>query len=264
MTNPLDYFPIPLLVLCITLGVLIAIEAGFRLGKYRCRLAEPETTGPVGTIVGATLGLLAFMLAFTFSLAASRFEQRREMVVEEANAIGTTFLRAGLLAENQVVPVRQLLSDYVSSRLEVVQSGNVEQALSLADQLHHKLWEQAELAGREQPNSVAIGLFIQALNETIDVHSERVLVGLRSRLPLVLWGALLLLTMLSMAGVGYHEALAKSKRSPATLVLVLSYMIVVTLIIDLDRPHEGLIKVSQEAMTSLKTMIDQPPGSNGI
>lgn len=256
MTIPLDYFPIWLFVATITFGILLSIEAGFRLGKYRCRFAEPETPGPVGTILGATLGLLAFMLAFTFGLAASRFEQRREMVVEEANAIGTTFLRAGFLAENQIAPTRRLISQYVSSRLEVVQTGDINQAITRAEELHHQLWQEAEVAGRSQPNAIPIGLFVQALNEMIDVHSERVLVGLRSRLPLILWGALLFLTALAMAGVGYHEALAKSKRSPATLVLVLSYLIVITLVVDLDRPREGLLKVNQEAMTSLKSMID--------
>lgn len=256
MTIPLDYLPIWLFVTTITFGVLLAIEAGFRLGKYRCRIAEPETAGPLGTIIGATLGLLAFMLAFTFGLAASRFEQRREMVVEEANAIGTTFLRAGFLPEDQIAPTRRLISEYVSSRLEVVQTGDINHAITRAEELHHQLWKEAEVASRTQPNSIPVGLFAQALNEMIDVHSERVLVGLRSRLPLILWGALLFLTALAMAGVGYHEALAKSKRSPATLVLVLSYLIVITLVVDLDRPREGLLKVSQEAMTSLKSMID--------
>jgi hypothetical protein len=257
MTIPLDYLPIWLLIATITLGILLAIEAGFRLGKYRCRVAEPENPGPVGTIVGATLGLLAFMLAFTFGLVASRFEQRCQIVVEEANAIGTTFLRAGFLPEQQVANARKLLKEYVDSRLEVARTGNVEQALSDAAELHRNLWEHAERAGQAQPTSQTVSLFIEALNETIDVHSERVLVGVRSRLPLVLWIALLLLTIFSMAGVGYHEALAKSKRSPATLALVLSFMIVLTLIIDLDRPREGLITVNQEAMATLKKSMDQ-------
>lgn len=256
MTNPIDYLSIPLLVFCITLGVLLAIEAGYRLGKYRCQSTETETAGHLGTIVGATLGLVAFMLAFTFGLAASRFEMRREMIVEEANAIGTTFLRAGFLPENQIAPTRLLLAEYVSSRLEVVQTGDVNQALTRADALHHKLWQETEVAGRTKPNSIPIGLFVQALNEMIDVHSERVLAGLRSRLPLILWGALLLLTLFAMAGVGYHEALAKSKRSPVTLVLVLSYLIVITLVVDLKRSREGLLKVNQEAMASLQSMIE--------
>lgn len=258
-SSPLDYLPFWAFIACVATGILLCIEIGFRIGKQRCKLGEPESAAPLGTIVGSILGLLAFMLAFTFSLAASRFEVRRELVVKEANAIGTTYLRAGFLPESQVQQVRGLLKQYVATRLEVTRTGDVEQALRRADELHLQLWKNAEAIGQAQGNSVAVGLFVQALNETIDIHAERVLVGLRSRLPLVLWLALFLLTAFSMLGVGYHEALAKSKRSPATLLLVFGFLTVLILIVDLDRPMEGFLSVSQEAMVNLKSMMDRLP-----
>lgn len=253
---PLDYLPLWALVGCIAAAIVGLIEGGYRFGKYRCQVSEAEATAPLGTIVGSILGLLAFMLAFTFSLAASRFEARRQMVVQEANSIGTTFLRAGLLPEAQANEVRGLLKEYVASRLEVTKTGDVQLALRRADDLHLRLWQNAEAIGKAEADSVAVGLFTQALNDTIDTHSERVLVGLRSRLPLILWLALIMLLAFSMLGVGYHEALAKSKRSPATFLLVLAFLTVLTLIVDLDRPMEGLITVSQEAMLNLQQMMD--------
>lgn len=256
---PLDYLPLWALIAVIAAAIFGFIELGFRLGRQRSKSNEAEAAAPLGTIVGSILGLLAFMLAFSFSLAASRFEARRQMVVEEANAIGTTYLRAGVLPEAQATQVRKLLNEYVASRLEVAQTGDVELALRRADELHFQLWQIAEAAGQAQAESVVVGLFIQALNETIDIHGERVLVGLRSRIPLVLWIALFLLTALSMAGVGYHEAIAKSKRSPATLLLVGGFLTVLTLIVDLDRPLEGFLAVSQEAMVNLKGMMDRLP-----
>src|SRR5271165_4059660 len=106
--GPLDVLPIWGVFLATVAVVLLAVEGGFRLGQYRRRRSEQEDRPPVGEMVAATLALLAFMLAFTFGLAASRFDVRRGLVIDEANAIGTTYLRAGLLPEpyrGEVVPI---------------------------------------------------------------------------------------------------------------------------------------------------------------
>ena len=95
--GPLDALPLWGLFLVILLLVLLSVEGGYRLGKYRRSRSEQEKEAPVGAMVGATLGLLAFMLAFTFGLAAARFDTRRQVLLDEANAIGTTYLRAGML-----------------------------------------------------------------------------------------------------------------------------------------------------------------------
>jgi hypothetical protein len=259
LSSPLDYLPIWALLVCISAAVLAFIEIGFQYGRYRCAVCEVEATAPLATILSATLGLLAFMLAFTFGLAASRFEARRQTVVEEANSIGTTYLRASFLPQPQATQVRQLLSQYVDSRLDVATTGNADQALRRADELHLQLWRKAEEVGQSNSSSIVVGLFIESLNETIDIHSKRVLVGLRSRLPLALWLALFVLTAFSMIGVGYHEALAKSKRSPARLLLIFGFLAVLTLIVDLDRPFEGFLTVNQEAMINLKSMMEKLP-----
>lgn len=258
-TSPLDYLPLWLFLVSTTVAVLLFIEAGFRLGVYRCRSEETEVTTPLGTIVGSTLGLLAFMLAFSFSLAASRFEARRQIVVEEANSIGTTYLRAGLLPQPQATEIRTHLRQYIDSRLDVAQTGNVDLALSRADQLHLLLWQKAEEVGKAKPDSIVVGLFLESLNETIDIHSKRVMVALRSRLPLSLWISLFLLMALSMMGVGYHEAIARSRRSPAILLFVLGFLTVLTLVIGLDRPLDGFISVNQEAMFNLKSFVEKLP-----
>jgi hypothetical protein len=183
MSGLLDALPLWGLFVATVGVVLLSIEAGYLLGKYRRRRSEEEKEGPVGAIVAATLGLLGFILAFTFGLAASRFDARRQIVVEEANAIGTTYLRARLLPHGHEVKIRMLLREYVDVRLEVVQTGNTEQVLRRSDELHRELWKEAEAIGQKHPDSIVVGLFIQSLNETIDVHSKRVLVALQSRLP---------------------------------------------------------------------------------
>src|SRR5476651_1818526 len=139
--GPMDYLPLWGLFAATVFLVGLSIEAGYRLGQYRRRSSEEEKEAPVGAIVGATLGLLGFILAFTFGMAASRFDARRQIVVEEANAIGTTYLRAGLLPDGRAVKVRKLLTEYVDARLEAVQSGDIDKAQRRSDELHGELWK---------------------------------------------------------------------------------------------------------------------------
>lgn len=257
MTTFLDDLPLTLLFALTAAVVLLSIEGGYRFGRARRTRFEDEKEGPVGAIVAATLGLLAFVLAFTFGLAASRFDARRTVVVDEANAIGTTYLRAGLLPDEvRRGRVRQLLRTYVDSRLEVARTGDIGVAIGRADELHRALWAEAESAGRQSPDSIVVGLFIEALNETIDIHATRLLIVLQGRIPPVLWGALGTVTVLSMTGVGYFCGLSKSRRTPEVLVLSLSFSAILVLIADLDRPREGFIQVSQQAMNDVRTMME--------
>jgi hypothetical protein len=258
-SGPLDFLPLWGLFLVTLALVRLAIEVGYRFGYYRQRRSEGEMETSVGAIVGATLGLLGFFLAFTFGLAATRFENRRQMVVEEANAIGTTYLRAGLLPDGNSARIRKYLFEYVNARLEGAQTGDREQLVRRSNNLQEKLWGEAEAAGKAHPDSIVVGLFIQALNDTIDVHSKRVLVALQSRLPTILWATLYLITFLTMAGVGYQVGLSKSKLSPAILVLILTFTAVMALVADLDRPREGMMTVSQQAVLELRDSMKVTP-----
>src|SRR5512135_2757213 len=132
-SEPLDVIPLWGIFLITVAVILLSIECGFRLGQFRHQRSELEDKPPVGEMVGATLALLAFMLAFTFGMAASRFEVRRGLVIDEANAIGTTYLRAGLLPEPFRVEVRKLLREYVSVRLEGIHPEKLSQSLSRSE-----------------------------------------------------------------------------------------------------------------------------------
>jgi hypothetical protein len=155
----LDALPLWGLFAVILLVVLLSVEFGYRLGKYRRSRSEQEKEAPVGTMVGATLGLLAFILAFTFGLAAARFDTRRQVLLDEANAIGTTYLRAGILPERGA-EIRSLLRNYVDTRLEAVQSGNIAQGIRQSEDIQNKLWAEAETVGKQNPDSIVVGLFV--------------------------------------------------------------------------------------------------------
>jgi hypothetical protein len=256
--GPFDNLPLWGLYVATVVIILLAVEGGQRLGKYRRQHPEHELEAPVSVMVGATLGLLAFLLAFTFGLAASRFDIRRGFVVEEANAIGTTYLRAGLLSEPYRTEVRNLLREYVDVRLELVRPGKAEEAMHSSDELHARLWSQAVAVGEKNPGSIVVGLFIGSLNEVIDLHTKRVNLGLRTRVPGTIWAALYFIAILTMGVVGYQAGLTGSRRSLADLALVLAFSAVMLLIADLDNPLRGWLMVSQQAMIDLRNSLMAP------
>lgn len=253
--EPLDAVPLPTLLVVALALLWLALEGGYRFGQWRKGHAADEREQTVGAIVASILGLVALVLGFTFSVVAARFDDRRTGVLEEANAIGTTFLRTSFLPESQKLESARLLREYVDVRLEGVQeSGYTAQAVARSEILQTELWAQAEAAARLAPGSITTGLYIQSLNEVIDMHATRLL-AVRSRIPLALWGALCFLAMLGMAAVGYQSALTASRRSPAMLALVLAFSTVLYLITDLDRSQEGLLRVSQQPMFDLQRSI---------
>jgi hypothetical protein len=249
--EPLDSLPLWAVFGITVVLIFLAVETGFRVGRWRRRRAEPEKETPVGTVVAASLGLLAFLLAFTFGMAASRFDARQTLVIDEANALGTTYLRAALLPEPHRTEIRKLLRDYVDLRLEAVQRGMVGPALARSKKLQGRLWAQAVIVGEKNPTPVT-ALFIQSLNQVIDLHAEWVEIGMRHRVPLTIWGALYFMAILAMAEVGYHAGLSSTTRTPATLALVVMFSGVLWLIADLDRPQEGLLRACQQAMIDLQ------------
>lgn len=255
-SNPLDALPLWSLFVAILLLVLLAIEGGYRLGIYRSSRSDREKAEPVGTMVGATLGLLAFLLAFTFGLAATRFDTRRLVLLDEANAIGTAFLRAEMLPERRE-EIRTLLRAYVEARLETVQSRNLKEGLSRSEHLHAQLWAHTVAVGERHATSIVFGLFVQSLNEVIDLHAKRVAAGLRNRIPGAIWVALFAVAALSLAAMGYHAGLSRTSRSLAEMAVAIAFSVVIGLIADLDRPQEGTLTVSQQALIDLRQSMQE-------
>jgi hypothetical protein len=258
----LDYLPLWGVFAATVALTLLAGEAGFALGNCKRRRSKEARNEPEGEIVAALLGLLALLLAFTFSQAASRFEARKGLVLDEANAIGTTWLRAGLVPEPHRTEIRRLLREYLEVRLGAIPADRVQQALTRSEELHGRLWAEAVATNEREPRSIVIGLFITSLNEVIDLHSKRVTLGLRNRISAVIWETLYFVAVLAIGAIGYHAGLLGARQSLAILPLVLVFSAVLLLIADLDRPQEGLFKVSQQALADLRTlMAEGGPGS---
>jgi hypothetical protein len=253
----LDAIPLWAFFVLTLLVVLLCVEGGYRLGRHRLTRSEHEKEAPVGAMVAAMLGLLAFILAFTFSLAAQRFDTRRQVLLDEANAIGTTYLRAAMLPEHRD-EIRSLLREYVDVRLDAVQSGRVAEGIRRSEALQNELWNRAVGLAVENPNSIVVGLFVQSLNELIDLHAKRVTAGIRNRIPGPIWLALFAVAALSLGAMGYHAGLVRTSRSLAIVAVGLTFAVVIGLIADLDRPSEGVLSVSQQALIDVRESMKAP------
>jgi hypothetical protein len=245
MRAVLDALPL-WLVFVVTAGIiLLSIELGFRGGLHRARRSEDERQAPVDAMVGSTLGLLAFVLAFTFGMATSRYDARQQLVLEDANAIRAADLRAQSLGDPDGTAIRALLREYVDVRIEgVLVPDALPRALTRSTELHGQLWALASTPVLQQA-------FIQVM----DVHAKRMTAGLQNRLPPTIWLALYSMAALAMAMAGYRAGLAGRRSIVATLALGLAFSAVIAVIADLDRPQEGLLKVSQQALLDLQARL---------
>jgi len=251
INGPLDLIPLGCFLPLIVVISLLTLEAGYRLGSWRHSRFAEEKEAPVAAMAAAVLGLLAFMLAFTFSLAASRFDARRQAVLHEANAIGTTYLRTRLLPDAQRAEIARLLRRYTALRAQRLKPDNIDEVLAESEKLQDQMWSQAVAAAEQNSGSIMTALFLESLNESIDLHSERVFVGLYSRIPITIWLLLLGLVVLGMVSLGYQAGLSATRRSLQMPIFAFAFSCVLYLIVDLDRAHEGLLQISQQAMVDL-------------
>jgi hypothetical protein len=245
--SDLSNYSLPAIFLIGLVVILGATEIGRRLGA-RGGEGESDTAS---MLAGAALGLLALMIGFSFAMALSRFEARREAVLKEANAITTTALRARLLPEAQQQEVLRLLQDYVKIRLEFTQRpvSQIELAsvIDRSNVVQDKLWRQAMAVAADNNAMVPTGLFIQTLNEMIDDQETR-LTAVRNRVPNIVILALFGVAAAAGAFAGYASMLETRRAVVPVYVMGLLVAAVILLILDLDRPGTGFIEVSQQPM----------------
>jgi hypothetical protein len=239
--------------------VFVSEELGFRFGRRKIPSADESKDPSMGSMVGATLGLLAFMLAFTFGMAGARYDTRRYLIRDEANAIQTAYLRTDFLSEPRRTEIRKLLREYVDVRLAGVREPDPHPSMARSEEIHNQLWMRSAAEGNRNSDSIMVGLYINTLNEIIDLHTMRVQAGLRSRIPYVIIYGLYFVTILAMASVGYLAGLGGKRNHFVNGALVLAFSSVMLLIIDLDRPHEGLLKVNQQILIDLQKKLAEPP-----
>jgi hypothetical protein len=190
-------------------------------------------------------------------MASTRYDARTDLVLQEAIAIRTADLRAQFLPEPQRTELRGMLREYVGVRLRAVREpGYARQGLARSEELQDVLWSRTEALARGS-SGVDVGGMTAALVNLITVHEKRLTAALYNRLNGSIWVALFGLVAIAMGMVGYRAGLSGGRSVVATATLALAFSAVIALIVALDRPQQGLIKVSQQAMQDVQVKLNQ-------
>lgn len=241
-------------------GLLVAcIELGRRL---RLRRREEKPSSGLGTIDGAVFGLMALLLGFSFSGAVSRFDLRRDLIVQEANAIGTAWLRIDLLPEGVQPQIRNDFRAYLDARLDFYKNLESDRAkaleeLALSQNLQTKIWTESIAAAKQISSPAVLTLVAGSLNEMIDISSTRS-VALQTHPPLLIYLTLVMLAMASCLIAGFGMGDTDKRPWLHTAVFAVALFLTVYMIIDLEFPRAGIIRVDRYD----KALIDQRKSIN--
>jgi len=254
----LDSIPLWQIMAGSVIMMVLFIEIGLKLAKGNSGKQAKAQAAQVRAIMGASLGLLAFMLAFSFSMAQRHFESRTQAYMLEISAIDSAFRGADLLDDTSRDVARNLLAQFTQIRLDITRaardSNNMSELVKLvkeSEQLHDMLWSLAEssLDSAEQDNS--IGLFAQSVLAMINAHDARLQAGLFNRISPVIWLTLFVMALLSMVVMGFQAGLTGARSAIATWTLAITFSAVMALVTDLDRPNMSLFSMNQQLMQEL-------------
>lgn len=235
----------------LTASVLGVMEWSYRVGRGQ-RESHSADRGQLGTIQGAILGLLALLLGFAFAGASARFVERQDVIVSEANAIGTAYLRADLLPSPHDQQLRDVLRRYTDVRIEFFEDNRLRHWSEIQAEtarLHAEMWSTARNGVAEQP--LLAMTVLPPVNEVIDLHTTRV-AAMRRHLPLVIMALLVVCAWIAVASVGYGCGLGGQRTFWATTALGLLIALVLWITFDLDYPRRGLIRINQQPILDLR------------
>ena len=255
------FFQIPewLIVILLLVAMAAVCDAGYRLGR-RSR-AEEKTKALVPTVAGSILALMGLLLGFTMSMSVTRYDARRRLVLEESNAIYTTYLRAQVLPAPERTELQELLRRYAEVRLRVSQSAvnppELRQGREEAARLQNELWSRATQLGQKEPQSVPAGLFLESLNNAFDLENARWISFVAHVPPSVIY-VNVFMGLVAVLIVGYGFGMTGHRHLLSEALLIVSIAAVIAVIIELDRPHSGIVRVSQQPLVDLQRRLSTP------
>ena len=247
----------------LVVGVLLLViaEAGHRVGLRLYASKDEARRSQISGVQGAVFGLLGLLIGFTFAMAVGRYETRRDLVLKEANAIGTTFLRAGLLPEAHRAPVKDLLRRYVDVRLKyealMRDPAMLAEGLRMSSEIQNALWQHAEAVAKEAPTPIT-ATFLLTLNELIDTDAERINAG-RNQIPSGVWVLLVLVAAFGCFTSAYGAGAQGARSAFTSALLPLLITIVIALIFDFTLSRQGFISISQQPLIDLQRSIQRQP-----
>ena len=242
--------------------MMAAGEVGFRRGRRAMPSTSDKVKAQISVVEASLLGVVGLLLGFTMSMAVSRYEVRKQLVLAEANAIGTSYLRTRVLPARAGDEIANLLREYVDLRLRYSDSDDdldrINATRRRAQELQREFWTRAVDYNRSDPNPVRSGLLLQSLNDVIDLESSRWM-AFSNHVPApviivnaaVAWFAAIL--------VGYAFGIDGKRQAFPMCLLAVAITVVLGVIMDLDRPRQGFIHVSQQPMTDLQLEVRAAP-----
>jgi hypothetical protein len=243
-------------IIIVSAILLLATEVGFRIGLGLYRRKDEARKAQISGVQNATLVVLGLLLGFTFAMALGLYEKRRDLLQQEANSIESTFLRAALLPGTHQANVENLLRRYIDIRLDFFKAGDdagrtaAEQS---AAEIQRELWTHGVRAAKESPTPI-VATFINSLDETIDFDATQ-RHALRTRVPGSVWVLVLAVAIVGCCATGYRAGSSGVRAAFSDLALPLLIAVVITLIVDLARPHGGLILIDQRPLLDLQNSL---------
>lgn len=238
--------------------MLIASEAGFRLGPRSGNHATNDTKSQHLTVEAGILGVLGLLLGFTMSMALSRFEIRKHLVLEEAQAIGAAYSFTQLLPVDEGKEIADLLRAYANVRIRGQDArdiyGQITAVRQESSRLQEAFWRRAIAYGQKEPNVVRAGLLLQSLKEVIQLDAARWM-AFQDHVPAMVIYAIAIVGLLAVMTVGYTFGLSGLRQPFSICMLSLAITLVLAIIVDVDRPREGLIRVSQQPLLDLQKQL---------
>lgn len=251
-------------VVALFAAMTLTSELGCRLGRRWYPRADDLRRGHLGSVLGSLLGLLALLLSFTFAMSANRYDARRQLVVADANVLGGLYLQSGLLPEAERMEFKQQLHQYVSLGAQMAglhHDGTSEQAAQVvaqADAIHGRMWKVIQNAALSQPPAHGADTMLKGLVDASSIQRERLL-AFESRVPdPVIW-LLLLGALIAMSAVGLSGGLGNHRGLPARIIASILICGTIEVILDLDKPHQGFVQVSQTPIVRLLQAMDRDP-----
>lgn len=248
--------------IALMLVMLACLEAGRRIGRRRAAREGDGAAKGIGAIDGAVFGLLGLLVAFTFSGAASRFDTRRQLIVQETNAIGTAYLRLDLLQAADGAALRDAFRQYLDTRLAAYRAmpdiPATRAALDRATDQQTAIWQRGVAACRRDPTPVPCSLLLPALNEMFDITTTRT-AALMTHPPAVIYVMLFALAAASSLLAGYAMAESRTRRLTHMISFAATLSITVYVILDVEFPRLGLIRVDDfdAALIQLRSSMDK-------
>jgi hypothetical protein len=263
----LDSLPLGAVFLILVFSMIGFVEVGFRAGQLPGSRKNKAQLSQVRAIMGASLGLVAFMLAFAFSMAQSHFETRVQAYFMEISAIDSAFRGADLLGGSGPAAAKDLLLEFANLRVETAEAvdagdkASVVRMIRESEQLHDRLWTIAELSMQDNQEGGNSSIFAQSIIDLINAHDARLQAAVFNRISTIIWVTLYVMALLGMLVMGFQAGLVGSRSRLATWTLAVTFSVVMALVTDLDRPNMTLFSVNQDLLLELIGRMNHDPAS---